>query len=440
MRRVILSPNPSASSRADSYSDDDSVGGADRGLRRLDQQFDETERALTDWSGSGTPYTSTHSPYTGSSYSGSRTPSSYAGTHSGASSYLPLPNTTPRRAASPSDSRVRLSRITEYTENSRPTSSSVSTNNGRQTTASPEAYRRPTTVTPGMHSRSSTDPGHDRTLPPPGRAIELISMFESNKPTTPGHSRTASVPAFRSPSPNNQTTSNLLGMSRGGSSHEYSIYGSHSRPTSPSKPTSYADSRTLNSSALSSGSGTGANTAGSSVADSRSYTETNGQTRNPSTFTGTNSRGTGATDTYADTSVTFTSNATGNTFLRRPTVTPHSPEVSIRNVRTAWNERALDKSSNADPALQASGSNDGLFAIRRQAQQVNPHLRDSTISAKGDRNSRTESLKQNKGLDSDNFSIKSGVLPPGFDAADLMPYTQSNEAVSFVTLTSWICD
>ena len=115
MRRITVSPSPTnrhSGSDLYSYSEGDSIRDAaevEAALSALDDELDQTEDALTEWSrgSSATP----------SSYlSGSASPSFTATT----SSYIPFTNTL-------RDGRI-LSTITERTENpsSRPTSHNLS--------------------------------------------------------------------------------------------------------------------------------------------------------------------------------------------------------------------------------------------------------------------------------------------------------------------------
>ncbi|ESK83877.1 hypothetical protein Moror_7588 [Moniliophthora roreri MCA 2997] len=184
----------------DSYEDSNSIDEVEATLNNLDDELDDTEQALSTWS-SSTPdqtrsyYSSTgYGTYTGTgtgSYSYSATQSGYTGSPSFVS--LPgllnpsSPSTHSRNYPPASnDPRIRLSHITERTEGteSRPVSG-VS-----QATTIP-ARPRSAFISSG-HGRHSTDPSADRDLPPPGRANELIGLFEAtssgsrpNSPTKP---------------------------------------------------------------------------------------------------------------------------------------------------------------------------------------------------------------------------------------------------------------
>jgi hypothetical protein len=193
MRRITVSPSPTdRHSRSDlhSWSEDDSSrddAEVEAALSALDNELDQTEDALTEWShqSSATP----------SSYlSGSASSPSFTST---SSIYIPFTNTL-------RDARI-LSTITERTENpsSRPTSYNLSVPGSRPVS---DAIRRSAA---SHHSRGVTEPGPS-TATPSRRTGDLIAFFEdkssssdnSSRPYSPyGHRRTGSVPAGpRSPS------------------------------------------------------------------------------------------------------------------------------------------------------------------------------------------------------------------------------------------------
>ena len=162
-------------------------------LNNLDDEIDDTEHALTSWSGSYSPGSArrTFSSATGTFTYGT-------GSYTGSPSFVSLPTFSPRSPLQqPLDPRVRLSRITERTEESRPSSGTFTASNIiRAANATPDGLRRSAIlgIAPS-HSRSSTDPSSDRTLPPPGRLSELRAVFESQSPSG-SHSRATSSPGF----------------------------------------------------------------------------------------------------------------------------------------------------------------------------------------------------------------------------------------------------
>ncbi|KAF5325364.1 hypothetical protein D9619_009638 [Psilocybe cf. subviscida] len=215
----------------DDYSDDNSLDEVDATLTNIDDELDDAEHALSEWSsrsgGQFSPsYSGSYSPHrvhtpTFSSATGTFTYGSPYSGYTGSPSFVSLPTTgatttlpsrTPRTPRSPPiDPRtglMRLSRITERTEESNPQSRPVS---GVSILSGPGATR-PTNPTPRsgpvIHSRGATDPSSDRTLPPPGRLSELRAVFES-QPTTGSHSRTTSTPSYQ------RASSPLFGASSG---------------------------------------------------------------------------------------------------------------------------------------------------------------------------------------------------------------------------------
>lgn len=426
-----------------SYTDDDSLDEVEATLNTIDDEITNTENTLSQWS-RGQSYTPSSS-YTGS-YTGT-----YSGTYTGSTSYVTLP-TARNRTPQPADPRIRLSRITERTEESRPTSGAFSASANRPANPTPDALRRSTLLPGGTpssgHSRSSTDPSGDKTLPPPGRATELIAVFESQGG---GHSRIASAPG-RSASPFLPSATNTTtGYGYGSTS-----YGYGSRPSSPTKSSGSSGSYTASetrptySSLLSPPTRTGTSdyTRTGSYLTPSSYTHTPGTYTDTLTHTYTNTQtgtdtvtgansGTLTTASYTDTGSTFTPTSTAT--LRRPQTSPRSPLASVRNLVSAWKERtpasrpAEDKpsSSNTDTTSPPIDS-EGLFGIRRRVQRAGARLRESgglrpasdPITAKRDSNGDSASIR----------SSRSGALPPGFDLGQFSPYTQSNEPVSYFSL------
>jgi hypothetical protein len=335
----------------DSYTDDDSIN--EDTPTNLADEFTHPENTLTQWS--------QEQGFTPSSYTGSYTGT---GTYTGSPSYVTLP--TVRSHTPTADNHYRLSRITEHTEESRPTSHAFSST-ARPANPTPDAFRRSTLLQSGTssgHSRSTTDPGGDRTLPPAGRTAGLIAVFESQGT---GHSRFPSAPG-RTASPLPTTTLTTTG-------YGYSSTGYGSRPSSPSKSSgssgSYTNTETrpTYSSLLSPPTRTGTSDytrtgsyiTPSTLTDTLTRTLTNTQT-GTETVTGANS-GTLTTSSYADTGSTFT--PTSSATLRRPQAAPRSPLASVRNLVSAWKERTpVSRSTEDKPSDTNSSSppmdNDGL--------------------------------------------------------------------------------
>jgi hypothetical protein len=223
-RRLNISPSPSQYNDDvdDGYYEGNSIDEVDATLNNFDDDYGDTERSHTPWSPGS--YSST-----GPTFSSATGTFTYPGTYIGSPSFVSLPTFSPRSPLDQSfDPRARLSRITERTEESRPSSTAFS------------GVSRPLGGTPdnvvglvswevaqlSFHSRSSTEPGSDRTRPVSGR---LIAIFDPHNPSV-SHSRASSTPG-RSSSPmvgTNQpaTTS---------SSYMSTSYGHSSRPSSPSK-------------------------------------------------------------------------------------------------------------------------------------------------------------------------------------------------------------
>ncbi|KAF8062278.1 hypothetical protein FPV67DRAFT_1654875 [Lyophyllum atratum] len=459
MRRITVSPAPSQqNSDSDAYTDDNSIDEVEATLNDLDNEFDDTEQALSQWShgsSSGPSYTSATGSYTGT----------YTGTgYTGSPSYVSLPTLSLRPTSTPPvDPRARLSKITERTEeSSRPNSGAFGvTGAARPANPTPEAFRRSLFLggTPSSHSRSSTDPGSDRTLPPPGRATELIAVFETNSPGG-GHSRTTSAPGVRPPSPFYSSTG----------------YGYGSRPSSPSKSSaSYTatDTRPTGSSFLSppprpwtsmSGDGTFRSTSPggtwsrgtgsyttpgtyttqtpSTYGRTLTHTETDNRTytgTDTRTYTGTDTRtytGTDTntfTDTFTRTGTNTATSMTPTSTLRRPQTSPRSPLASVRNIVALWKERTptMSRSPGKSPdhgsatSVSPPPDGEGLFGIRRRAQRASAQLQ------LRDNGQGSDPVTPTRRGDVDAASIRSarsGHLPPGLDVADLLPYTQSDEA------------
>src|SRR6266550_3452195 len=223
MRRVILSPAASYENSSDSYTDDNSIDEVEAALTNLENDIDNTEQALTEWSNGSSSHRPTSS--TTSSFTGS-----YTGTQSGSTSYI-----SPTTRSSSTPAAARLSRITERSEESR--SSGMSGHIVRPTSTTGDGLRRSALLSGATaHARSSTDPTGDPTLPPRGRATELIAVFETQPPPGGPHTRAASAPGARSPSPHyaqSQTTSTM--QTTTGYTYGHTSFGFNSRSSSPTK-------------------------------------------------------------------------------------------------------------------------------------------------------------------------------------------------------------
>ncbi|THU97625.1 hypothetical protein K435DRAFT_58024 [Dendrothele bispora CBS 962.96] len=349
----------------DSYEDSDSIDEIEATLTNVDDQLDDTEQALSTWSAGSSnprqPTISTGYGYTGSgSYSGTYT-GSYTGSgsytsstatpggYTGSPSFTSLPTllspTSPTASGTmtqstsyppPSnDPRVRLSRITERTEgtSSRPVSG---VSQGTTTVpARPRSAFLPTTPgRGGGHARSSTD--HDRDLPPPGRANQLIGLFEATTTTSATHSR-----------PGSPTKSSFSSGSGSGSSASYTRSQTpttgYSILSPPVRPSTATDTTT--------GYGGGSFTPSYTASYTGSYTPT----YTPTTMTGTALGGGDPSSTLSPsqftstqqttTTQTQTQTASTSSTLRRPgqSSSPRSPLASVRNIVALWKERTPTK-------------------------------------------------------------------------------------------------
>jgi hypothetical protein len=219
--------NQSRSTRSGSnsgytYTDDDSFDAdsaeVEEALNLIDDELDQTEETLSQWS---------------------RAPSSTAS--SAVSGYTGAGTTfsTGLDITAPTVDRNRLSSITERTESytTRPLSSSGSSSYGRS-----DVYHSRYTTDPGSTILSTTDYTYPLAPPPGRRARDLIAKYESSgsevsstslaSPSFLGHSRTASAPTgprSLSPTKGSQTS---YGYS---TTYGNTGYGYSSRPGSPSK-------------------------------------------------------------------------------------------------------------------------------------------------------------------------------------------------------------
>jgi len=425
----------------DIYVDENSIDEVDAALNNLDddEDFAETEHSRSQWSPGS--YSST-----GPTFSSATGTFTYSRTYSGSPSFVNLPTFSPRSPFNqPPDPLVRLSRITERTEESRPSSAAFSSPSRPFGTIS-ETHRR-SAFLGGAHSRASTEPSSDRSLPIPGRLGELIAVFESQSPSM-SHSRSTSTPGYRASSPMFGTVESA------GSGYGYGST-SFSRPSSPSKSGSgfsgtYTGPETR-SSLLSppvrpTTSGPRSFTIGTRT-DTPSYT-TPSYTTTPSGFsnsiTHTGSYTTPNTEakTFTGTEDTYTrSTVTPSSILRKPQSTARSPIDTIdtvRNIVTLWKQRTpaatrTEKSSvspSSPPPLP--GHDDGLYRIRRRVEGVSARLRES----RGAGPSNVTPVRPPSQEAADTASIKSvksgnsGVFPPGFDLNEFSSYARSKEPVS----------
>jgi hypothetical protein len=443
MRRVNLSPTHSQDrSDADTYTDSMEEDEVEATLSNVDDEFHDTEQALSEWSRS--PSSRSYTSFTGSqtgSYTGSYTGTQSGTGYTGSMSYVTLPTVTPRtNLTSPApDPRARLSRITERTEpSSRPTSGAYSASGGANRAETPDALRRSMLLgASSIHSRSTTEPGPTRDLPPRGRANELIAQFEASsssgsdtvrRSNTPGPG-TSSSPFYN---PSQSATNPLSTTGYTISSTGYG-YGSGSRSTSPTKSsrntssltyTAATESRPTASTMLSPRTGT---PTGTFRSESPTYTRTGSYlspstyTQTPSTYSQTLSR-TG-TDTRSYTTGTYTATQTRTSvtpsasFQRPLQRSPRNALTSVSNIVAQWKERTPrdnnreEKASVATSVMSASPP-----PTRRQRDE------DRTPTKTQPQDSDRASLR----------SFKNSALPPGFDADELQAYTQSSEPVSLV--------
>ncbi len=416
MRRITVSPSPSnrrSGSDLYSHSEDDSIRDAaevEAALSALDDELDQTEDALTEWSrgSSVTPY---------SYLSGSASSPSFTET---TSSYIPFTNTL-------RDGRI-LSTITERTENpsSRPTSHNLSVPGPRPVS---DAIRR------SLHSRGVTEPGPSLDTPS-RRTGALIAFFEdksssdtSSRPYSPlGHRRTGSVPAGpRSPSPYTQTSQSIPTF--GSTTYGYGS-SAGSRPSSPSK---------------------------SWISQSQSYTSSGPSSSflSPpprsstmaldSGFDGhhTSSAAPTYSNTFTSTSYTATDTDTTpqGTSLRRPQASPRSPLSSVRNIVAAWKSRSpsFDESSRVSSNKSSTDvtPEEGFFSIRRRVERGSQRERAAVGDESGSFTFRTsDSLHSQEDTNvpstpRTSTSLASSVVPPPFDLAELGTFAKGNQEVSF---------
>ncbi|KAJ7855180.1 hypothetical protein B0H14DRAFT_3865296 [Mycena olivaceomarginata] len=381
----------------ESYTDSNSLEEVEATLNDLDDELDNTEQTLSQWS---------------SSYTGSP-------------SFVSLPSFGSPPPLQPHT--TRLSRITERTEESRPSS----------------IARRPL---PSIHSRASTEPG----LPPPGRATELIAVFDvpvstvrflstgipqhfwvEASLTDKGRARYESGTRHQSES-HKAVYEHAVEPAADESDAERDVHEErdvHAQPPPPSNTNTYTRTDTFTPSNTYSQTGT---TTTHTPSNTNTYTRT---------FTPTN------TDTYSTATGTHTPPAS----LRRPAQgSPRSPLASVRNIVALWKERtptrgASPKHSSSSSSSSSSGDKEksasekaasdegpqmrtealppddgGLFGLRARTPSLRRRASGgSTPSAPSLRRGSAPSLRA---------SGASSALPPSLNVAELSAYAQSNEA------------
>ena len=470
MRRLAVSPTE------DRYDDENSIEEVAASLNNEDD-YDDDDYSRSGYTGSytsgrrsgtyspsytGSPHTRTGSPYTGS---GSYTPS-----YTGSPSFVSLPTfgTAARRTPPiPSqDPTARLSKITERTEEpSRPVSMAQS-----DTRRALNPAGRPISG----HSRASTDPSSDKTLPQPGRLSELRAVFEQGQ--TPTHSRTGSNPSYTSSSPFGTSFGYTAGTQTNTFSNSFSgtPTGYGSRPSSPTKSGGSSGSYTESRSTFTHGATTASGTR-TGVSETDGYTQTHtpaSQTQSAwtttdsytRTGTGTGSYSTPFTEDDATTKTSVTPRS-GST-LRKPQTLSHSPLASVRNIVAQWKERTPAERKSQSPGSAASLSpplkagqrerDDGLRGLRRNLEGARERLIQSRAISGGAETSRAASGGRQQPLPSqsdkkeqqpqqqagkpmrsleedagDTGSVRSGQ---GIDLAEFGNYAQSQEPVCFLTI------
>ena len=445
-RRLNISPSHSQhyDDRDDDYTEGDSIDEIDAVLNSLDDEVEDSQ-PQSQWS----PGSYSSAGPTFSSATGTFT---YSGTYTGSPSFVSLPTFSPRSPVNyPVDPLTRLSRITERTEESRPASTAFS-GISRPAAATPDNFRRSAFFagTTSLHSRSSTEPTSDRTLPIPGRLGELIAVFESQSPGQGlSHSRAASTPGQRSSSPmfgTSQYTTTGYGYG--------STTGYGSRPSSPSKSGSAFSgthaSPEFRSSLLSPPVKPTTTNGPRSVASTtesrtRSYTTASFTMTPSNTITQTGSYTTPNTDlkTITGSEDTFTRDTvTPTVVLRRPQSPPSSPLALIRNSVALWKERtpasARTEQSSVSPP---SPSRPALLAAHdegiRRVEGARARMRESRGAGPSTRTPIRPTSQEVGSQERDGSSTESGrsgrsnVFPPGFDLSEFSAYARSTDPVSF---------
>ena len=384
--------------------------------------------------------------------------------YTGSPSFLSLPTFSPRSPFPQTmDPVARLSKITEVTEESRPTSiaaSTSATNFLRPTNPTPDGLRRSAVLGGGSsasHSRASIESGPDPTLPLPGRLNQLRAVFESQ---SPGPSA-ASTSGFRSSSPMFTQTSTM--------GHGYGSTSYTSRPSSPSKsgtgsytgpsllsppltrPTTTSGFRSNASAGTRTGTETFRSPPYTATPPTSSYTATPSftATATPSAFSGTNSNTWSNVNTQTRTGYT-TPNSSSNTYsntgtftrtpvtppsgLRRPQTSPRSPLASVRNIVALWKERTPSAARSGEKSAPESVSSvspsidtDGLRGIRRRVEGARARLRESRVVS-----NPPITPTRLEGESTDNG--RNNSFPPGIDMSEVTGFAKSKDPVSSFVL------
>ena len=411
MRRITVSPSPPdrhSGSDLHSWSEGDSIrddAEVEAALSALDDELDQTEDALTEWSRG--------SSVTASSYlSGSASSPSFTST---SSVYIPFTNTL-------RDARI-LSTITERTENPslRPTSYNLSVPGSRPVS---DAIRRSAV---SLHSRGVTDPGSSVNASS-RRTGDLIAFFEdkssssdnSSRPYSPyGHRRAGSVPAGpRSPSPYTQSSQSIPTFG----TTTYGYGGSQSRPSSPSKSwTSQSQSYT---------SGTPSRSFLSPPPRSNT-TGTDSRLESPYTSSGTPTY----SNTFTSTSIGFTNTSATSqgTSLRRPQTSPRSPLSSMRNIVAAWKSRSPSNDKSSQVSITDTTPDEGFFSIRRRAErgfQRGASMGGESGPGTFTRSGPSHDQEVPSTPRTSTSLTPSGIVPPPFDLTELGTFAKGSQEVS----------
>ncbi|KAJ7855172.1 hypothetical protein B0H14DRAFT_3865293 [Mycena olivaceomarginata] len=385
----------------ESYTDSNSLEEVEATLNDLDDELDNTEQTLSQWS---------------SSYTGSP-------------SFVSLPSFGSPPPLHPPI--TRLSRITERTEESRPSS----------------IAHRPL---PSIHSRASTEPG----LPPPGRATELIAVFESvparaSIPDSDACSVPVSAVRFLSTGipqylwVKTGLTDKGRARNESGTRHQSE---SHKAVYEHARAASLPATRTR---AASTPSRTNTYTRTDTFTPSNTYSQTGTTTTHTPSNTNTYTRT--FTPTNADTYSTATGTHTPPASLRRPAQgSPRSPLASVRNIVALWKERTPTRGASPKHSSSASSSSSSSekekSASEKAASDEGPQMRSEALPpddgglfglrartpslrrrASGGSTPSAPSLRRGS-APSLRASGASSALPPSLNVAELSAYAQSNKA------------
>ena len=436
IRRLNISPSPSQYNDDvdDRYDEGNSMEEIEATLQNFDDDYPDTEFSYSQWSPAS--YSSTAPTF--SSATGTFT-------YRGSPSFVSLPTFSSRSPLDRSfDPQARLSRITERTEESRPSSTAFSSVS--RPLATPENLRRsvfPGGGTTSFHSRSSTEPVVDRTLPVPGRLEELIAVFDSNAKhsrgsSTPGRS---SSPMFGTSQPattsNGYTTTSYGYGSRSSSPSKLRLGSSTSHPE-PESHFSLLSPPVRPSTAFRTSAGMRPETPGYTTA---SYT-TPSYTGTPSGFSNTITGSYTTPNSDAKTIHGSEDTLTRSTFTPTSTLgksqsPPRSPISSARNIVARWKERtpasvrtgASSGSAGSPLATPSTLSHeDSRSGIRRRVGGARARLRQSHVA--GPSANPVQPISQEVQDTASVNSGRSGAFPPGFDLSEFSSYARSNDPVS----------